>query len=120
MKTKKKLGTGKTMIARVIASQSNSSFFTISAPEIMSKFYGKSEEKLRNIFLEAEKKSPSIIFIDEIDAICPKREDSQNEFEKRIVSTLLTLLDGTQSKQGIFLIGATNRPSKQKKIKKKT
>ncbi|MCD6481019.1 MAG: CDC48 family AAA ATPase [Thermoplasmata archaeon] len=103
-------GTGKTLIARAVANESGASFYTINGPEIMSKFYGQSEENLRKTFEEAEKNSPSIIFIDEIDAIAPKREEVHGEVERRVVSQLLTLLDGLKGRGKIIVIGATNRP----------
>jgi len=103
-------GTGKTLIARAVANESGASFFTINGPEIMSKFYGQSEENLRRTFEEADKNAPSIIFIDEIDAIAPKREEVHGEVERRVVSQLLTLLDGLKGRGKIIVIGATNRP----------
>ena len=103
-------GTGKTLIARAVANESGASFFTINGPEIMSKFYGQSEENLRKTFEEAEKNSPSIIFIDEIDAIAPKREEVHGEVERRVVSQLLTLMDGLKGRGKVIVIGATNRP----------
>ncbi|HEC88161.1 MAG TPA: AAA family ATPase [Thermoplasmata archaeon] len=102
-------GTGKTLIARAVANESGASFFTINGPEIMSKFYGQSEENLRRTFEEADKNSPSIIFIDEIDAIAPKREEVHGEVERRVVSQLLTLMDGLKGRGKIIVIGATNR-----------
>ena len=103
-------GTGKTLIARAVANESGASFFTINGPEIMSKFYGQSEENLRKTFEEAEKNAPSIIFIDEIDAIAPKREEVHGEVERRVVSQLLTLMDGLKGRGKLIVIGATNRP----------
>ena len=103
-------GTGKTLIARAVANESGASFFTINGPEIMSKFYGQSEENLRRAFEEAEKNAPSIIFIDEIDAIAPKREEVHGEVERRVVSQLLTLMDGLKGRGKVIVIGATNRP----------
>ncbi len=103
-------GTGKTLIARAVANESGASFFTINGPEIMSKFYGQSEENLRKTFEEAEKNAPSIIFIDEIDAIAPKREEVHGEVERRVVSQLLTLMDGLKGRGKVIVIGATNRP----------
>ncbi|KAI5190033.1 transitional endoplasmic reticulum ATPase [Nematocida minor] len=104
-------GTGKTMIARAVANESGAFFFLINGPEIMSKLSGESENNLRKAFKEAEKNSPSIIFIDEIDAIAPKRDKSQGEVEKRVVSQLLTLMDGLNSRATVIVIGATNRPN---------
>jgi transitional endoplasmic reticulum ATPase len=102
-------GTGKTLLAKAIASETNSNFYTIGGPEIMSKFYGESEERLRNVFQEAEKNSPSIIFIDEIDSIAPKREEVSGEVERRVVAQLLSLMDGMTSRGKVVVIGATNR-----------
>jgi transitional endoplasmic reticulum ATPase len=103
-------GTGKTLLARAVANETNANFYSIGGPEIMSKFYGESEEKLRGIFKEAQENAPSIIFIDEIDSIAPKREEVSGELEKRIVSQLLSLMDGLESRGKIVVIGATNRP----------
>jgi len=103
-------GTGKTLIARAVANESGANFYTINGPEIMSKFYGQSEENLRKIFEEAEKNGPSIVFIDEIDAIAPKREETHGEVEKRVVSQLLTLMDGLKARGKLIVIGATNIP----------
>ncbi len=103
-------GTGKTLIAKAVANESGASFLTINGPEIMSKFYGQSEENLRKAFEEAEKNAPSIIFIDEIDAIAPKREEVHGEVERRVVSQLLTLMDGLKGRGKVIVIGATNRP----------
>ncbi|HIH96920.1 MAG TPA: CDC48 family AAA ATPase [Thermoplasmata archaeon] len=103
-------GTGKTMIAKAVANESGASFFTINGPEIMSKFYGQSEENLRKMFQQATKESPSIIFIDEIDAIAPKREETHGEVERRVVSQLLTLMDGLTERGKLIVIGATNIP----------
>jgi len=100
---------GLTLIARAVAYESGASFFTINGPEIMSKFYGQSEENLRKTFEEAEKNSPSVIFIDEIDAIAPKREEVHGEVERRVVSQLLTLMDGLKGRGKVIVIGATNR-----------
>jgi transitional endoplasmic reticulum ATPase len=102
-------GTGKTLLAKAVASETNANFYTISGPEIMSKFYGESEERLREVFKEAEENSPSIIFIDEIDSIAPKREEVSGDVEKRVVSQLLTLMDGIKSRGKLVVIGATNR-----------
>jgi transitional endoplasmic reticulum ATPase len=103
-------GTGKTLIAKAVANESGASFYTINGPEIMSKFYGQSEENLRKIFEEAEKNAPSIIFIDEIDAIAPKRSEVHGEVERRVVSQLLTLMDGLKGRGKLIVIGATNIP----------
>ena len=103
-------GTGKTMLAKAVASETNASFFSIGGPEIMSKFYGESEERLRDTFKEAQENAPSIIFIDEIDSIAPKREEVSGDVEKRVVSQLLTLMDGLASRGKVVVIGATNRP----------
>ncbi len=102
-------GTGKTLIAKAVANESNVSFFPIGGPEIMSKWYGQSEENLRKIFEDAEKNAPSIIFIDEIDAIAPKREEVTGEVERRVVSQILTLMDGLKSRGKVIVIAATNR-----------
>src|ERR687895_614642 len=102
-------GTGKTLLAKAVANETNANFYTIGGPEIMSKFYGESEERLRNIFQEAEKNAPSIIFIDEIDSIAPKREEVSGEVERRIVAQLLSLMDGMSSRGKVVVIGATNR-----------
>jgi transitional endoplasmic reticulum ATPase len=102
-------GTGKTLLAKAVANETNASFYTIGGPEIMSKYYGESEERLRNIFEQAEKNAPSIIFIDEIDSIAPKREEVTGEVERRIVSQLLSLMDGMSSRGKVVVIGATNR-----------
>jgi transitional endoplasmic reticulum ATPase len=104
-------GTGKTLLAKAVANETNANFYSISGPEIMSKFYGESEERLREIFKEAQENAPSIIFIDEIDSIAPKREEVSGDVEKRIVSQLLTLMDGIQSRGKLVVIGATNRPN---------
>jgi transitional endoplasmic reticulum ATPase len=102
-------GTGKTLLAKAVASETNANFYTIGGPEIMSKYYGESEEKLRNVFQQAEKNAPSIIFIDEIDSIAPKREEVSGEVERRIVAQLLSLMDGMSSRGKVVVIGATNR-----------
>lgn len=102
-------GTGKTLIAKAIANETGAYFITINGPEIMSKFYGESEARLREIFQEAEQRAPSIIFIDEIDAIAPKRGEVTGEVERRVVSQLLTLMDGLKSRGQVVVIGATNR-----------
>ena len=104
-------GTGKTLLAKAVANETNAAFFSISGPEIMSKFYGESEERLREIFRQAEENAPSIIFIDEIDAIAPKREEVTGEVEKRVVSQLLALMDGLKPRGKVVVIGATNRPN---------
>ena len=104
-------GTGKTLLAKAVANETNANFYSISGPEIMSKFYGESEERLREVFKEAQENAPSIIFIDEIDSIAPKREEVSGDVEKRIVSQLLTLMDGISSRGKLVVIGATNRPN---------
>lgn len=102
-------GTGKTLLAKAVANESDANFILLNGPEIMSKFYGESEKKIRDIFEQAEKNAPSIIFIDEIDAIAPKREEVQGEVERRVVSQLLTMMDGLKSRGRVVVIGATNR-----------
>lgn len=102
-------GTGKTLLAKAVASESEANFTHINGPEIMSKFYGESEQKLRKIFEDAEENAPSIIFIDELDAIAPKREDVQGEVERRVVAQLLATMDGLKSRGQVVVIGATNR-----------
>ena len=102
-------GTGKTLLAKAVANESEAHFILLNGPECMSKFYGESEKKIRDIFEDAEKNAPSIIFIDELDAIAPKREEVQGEVERRVVSQLLTMLDGLKSRGRIVVIGATNR-----------
>ena len=104
-------GTGKTLLAKAVANETNAHFLTISGPEIMSKFYGESEARLREIFKESRDKAPSIIFIDEIDSIAPKREEVTGEVERRVVSQLLSLMDGLQSRGKVIVIAATNRPN---------
>lgn len=104
-------GTGKTLIARAVASESNAAFFVINGPEIMNKLYGESESRLRGIFQEAQKHAPSIIFIDEIDALAPRRAESGSEAERRIVGQLLTLMDGKEARGQVVVIGATNQPN---------
>ncbi len=104
-------GTGKTLLAKAVASETNANFHSISGPEIMSKFYGQSEENLRTIFKEAEENAPSIIFIDELDSIAPKREEVTGEVERRVVAQLLALMDGLQARGKVVVIGATNRPN---------
>jgi len=103
-------GTGKTLLAKAVANESDANFFYIGGPEIISKFVGESEEKLRKLFKEAQENAPSIIFLDEIDAISPKREEVVGEVEKRLVSQLLTLMDGLKARGEVIVIGATNRP----------
>src|SRR3989338_6374763 len=103
-------GTGKTLIARAVAHESDANFYTINGPEIVHKFYGESEAHLRSIFEEASKNAPAIIFIDEIDSVAPKRANVQGEVEKRIVATLLNLMDGLKSRGELIVIGATNMP----------
>ncbi len=104
-------GTGKTLLAKAVANESGANFISISGPEVMSKWYGQSEENLRKIFDEAEKNAPSIIFIDEIDSIAPKREEVSGEVERRVVSQLLTLMDGLKKRGKVIVIAATNRPN---------
>jgi transitional endoplasmic reticulum ATPase len=104
-------GCGKTLLARAVANESEANFFSINGPEIMSKFYGESEARLREIFQQAEKNAPAIIFIDELDAIAPKREEVTGEVERRVVAQLLALLDGLTSRGNVIVIGATNRPN---------
>src|SRR5919197_707630 len=104
-------GTGKTLLAKAVANETNANFFSIGGPEIMSKFYGESEERLRETFKQAQENAPSIIFIDEIDSIAPKREEVTGDVEKRVVSQLLTLMDGIESRGKLVVIGATNRPN---------
>ena len=104
-------GTGKTLLAKAVANETNTSFFSISGPEIMSKFYGESEKRLRETFEQAQEKSPSILFIDELDSIAPNREDVSGEVERRVVSQLLTLMDGINSRGKIIIIAASNRPN---------
>ena len=104
-------GTGKTLIARVVAAETNAAFFVINGPEIINKFYGESESRLRAVFQEAQRKAPSIIFIDELDALAPKRTEMGGEVERRIVGQLLALMDGLTSRGQIVLIGATNQPN---------
>ncbi len=102
-------GTGKTLIAKAVANEAGANFYSIQGPEIMSKYYGQSEEKLREKFEEAEKNAPSIIFIDEIDSIAPKREEVTGETERRVVAQMLTLMDGLGGRGQVIVIGATNR-----------
>ena len=103
-------GTGKTLLAKAVAGETNAHFISLSGPEIMGKYYGESEERIREIFTQAEENSPSIVFIDEIDSIAPKRDEVSGEVEKRIVSQLLTLMDGMKSRGKVVVIAATNRP----------
>ena len=102
-------GTGKTLLAKAVAHETNANFYTIGGPEIMSKFYGESEERLREVFKKAEENAPAIIFIDEIDSIAPKREEVSGEVERRVVAQLLSLMDGMSSRGKVVVIGATNR-----------
>jgi transitional endoplasmic reticulum ATPase len=104
-------GTGKTLIARAVAAETNASFFVINGPEIINKFYGESESRLRGVFQEAQKRAPSVIFIDELDALAPKRAETGGEVERRIVGQLLALMDGLASRGQVVLIGATNQPN---------
>ena len=104
-------GSGKTLLARAIANETGAFFFLINGPEIMSKMAGEAEGNLRKAFEEAEKNSPAIIFIDEIDSIAPKRDKVQGEVERRIVSQLLTLMDGLKARGQVIVMGATNRPN---------
>jgi transitional endoplasmic reticulum ATPase len=103
-------GCGKTLLARAVANESEANFFSINGPEIMSKFYGESEARLREMFQQAQQNSPSIIFIDELDAIAPKREEVTGEVERRVVAQLLALMDGLAGRGNVIVIGATNRP----------
>ncbi|AFU59974.1 AAA family ATPase, CDC48 subfamily [Candidatus Nitrososphaera gargensis Ga9.2] len=104
-------GTGKTLLAKAVANESNAHFISISGPEIMSKFYGESEARLREIFKEARDRAPTIMFIDEIDSIAPKREEVTGEVERRVVSQLLSLMDGLEARGKVVVIAATNRPN---------
>ncbi|MCD6210493.1 MAG: CDC48 family AAA ATPase [Methanophagales archaeon] len=104
-------GTGKTLIAKAVANETDANFYSISGPEIMSKFYGESEKHLRDIFEEAGKTAPSIIFIDELDSIAPKRGETTGEVERRVVAQLLALMDGLESRGQVVVVGATNRPN---------
>jgi transitional endoplasmic reticulum ATPase len=104
-------GTGKTLIARVVAAETNASFFVINGPEIINKFYGESESRLRSVFQEAQRRAPSVIFIDELDALAPKRAEMGGDVERRIVGQLLALMDGLESRGQVVLIGATNQPN---------
>ena len=104
-------GTGKTLLAKAVASESNAHFISLSGPEVMSKFYGESEARLREIFKEAQEKQPTIIFIDEIDSIAPKREEVSGEVERRVVSQMLSNMDGLAARGKVIVIAATNRPN---------
>ncbi|MEM2977234.1 MAG: AAA family ATPase, partial [Thermoplasmata archaeon] len=104
-------GTGKTLLAKAVAGETSANFITLSGPEIMSKYYGQSEENLREIFKQAQENAPSIIFIDEIDSIAPKRDEVSGEVERRVVAQLLALMDGLESRGKVVVIGATNRPN---------
>ncbi len=104
-------GTGKTLLAKAVASETSANFVSIGGPEIMSKFYGESEERLRDIFKGAQENAPTIIFIDEIDSIAPKREEVTGETERRVVAQLLSLMDGLEARGKVVVIGATNRPN---------
>ncbi|MFB6232394.1 MAG: CDC48 family AAA ATPase [Salinibacter sp.] len=103
-------GCGKTLLARAVAAETDASFLSISGPEIVRKMYGESEAQLRQVFEEAAGQAPSIVFIDEIDSLAPRREDVEGDVEKRIVATLLTLMDGLEPREGVIVIAATNRP----------
>jgi len=103
-------GCGKTLIAKVLASESEANMYSINGPEIMNKYYGETEARLRDLFKEAKDNSPSIIFIDEIDAIAPKREEAYGDVEKRVVAQLLALMDGLTDRGNVIVLGATNRP----------
>src|SRR3989344_1920387 len=109
-------GSGKTLLAKAVANESEANFMLINGPEIMNKFYGESEKRIRDIFEEAEKNAPSIIFIDEIDAIAPKREETRGEVERRVVAQLLTMMDGLKARRNVVVIGATNRPNEKEPI----
>jgi transitional endoplasmic reticulum ATPase len=104
-------GTGKTLLAKAVAGETNANFVSIGGPEVMSKFYGESEERLREIFKQAEENAPSIIFIDEIDSLAPKRDEVTGETERRVVAQLLALMDGLEARGKVVVIGATNRPN---------
>ena len=103
-------GCGKTLIAKVLASESEANFYSINGPEIMNKYYGETEARLRDIFKEAKDNAPGVIFIDEIDAIAPKREEAYGDVEKRVVAQLLALMDGLTDRGNVIVLGATNRP----------
>jgi len=102
-------GTGKTLIARAVANEAGANFYAIQGPEIMSKYYGQSEERLREVFAESEKNAPSVVFIDEVDSIAPRRDEVQGEVERRVVAQLLTLMDGLTARGNVIVIAATNR-----------
>ena len=102
-------GTGKTLLAKAVASEADAHFFHIAGPEIMGRFYGESEQRLREVFQQARQQAPSIVFIDELDSIAPKREEAKGEVERRVVAQLLTLMDGMEARQNVVIIGATNR-----------
>jgi len=102
-------GTGKTLIAKAVANESGANFLSIAGPEIMSKYYGESEQRLREIFEEANRNTPSIIFIDELDSIAPKRSEVTGEVERRVVAQLLSMMDGLKERGQVVVIGATNR-----------
>ncbi|HLD12483.1 MAG TPA: CDC48 family AAA ATPase [Candidatus Nanoarchaeia archaeon] len=104
-------GTGKTMIAKAVANEAEANFILVNSPELTSKFYGETEKRIREVFEEAEKNAPSIIFFDEIDAIAPKREETYGEVERRMVAQLLAVMDGLKSRGRVVVIGATNRPN---------
>jgi transitional endoplasmic reticulum ATPase len=104
-------GTGKTLLARAVANEADAQFFHIAGPEIVGRFYGESEQRLREVFQQAQQQAPSIIFIDEIDSIAPKREEATGEVERRLVAQLLTVMDGMEPRQNVVVIGATNRPN---------
>lgn len=104
-------GTGKTLIARAVAQETGAHVILVNGPEIVSKFYGETEQKLRDLFKDAVDHAPTVIFMDEIDALCPKRDEAPSELEKRVVTTLLTLMDGANSSHRVVVIGATNRPN---------
>ncbi len=104
-------GTGKTLIARAVAAETNAAFFIINGPEVINKFYGESESRLRSIFQDAQRRAPSIIFIDELDALAPKRAETGGEVERRIVGQILALMDGLESRGQVVIIGATNQPN---------
>jgi transitional endoplasmic reticulum ATPase len=104
-------GTGKTLLAKAVATESDANFILVNGPELTSKFYGETEKRIRDLFEDAEKNAPSIIFIDEIDAMAPKREETYGEVERRMVSQLLTMMDGLKSRGKVIVIGATNRPN---------
>src|SRR5205085_12650015 len=104
-------GTGKTLLAKAVANETNANFYSIGGPEIMSKFYGESEARLREIFKEAKEKAPSIMLVDEIDSIAPKREEVSGEVERRVVSQLLSLMDGLEGRGKVIVMAATNRPN---------